>query len=273
MTVLYFIGIAVVAYIGLVIILFLLQSRLIYFPEKQIMMTPEDVGLPYESVSVKTVDAVCLSGWFIPSQNDRGTVLMCHGNAGNISHRLDWIRIFHSLRVNVFLFDYRGYGQSEGKTSEQGTYRDVEAVWNYLIVSKRIPPENIIIHGVSLGGAIAAYAAQKFKPAGLILESTFISVPDLAQKIYPYVPVRLLSRFEYSTRKYLKQVSVPVLIVHSQNDEMIPYEHCEALFKAAHKPKELLIISGSHNEGFIVSQNEYTAGLNSFISKYLQKKQ
>ena len=130
-------------------------------------------------------------------------------------------------------------------------------------------PDRIIIFGRSLGGAVAAWQDHSHKPGVLILESTFTSVPDLAAKLYPYLPVKLISRFKYDTEGYLVGVDCPVLIVHSPDDEMMPYRHGQRLFEVAKGPKEFLEISGSHNEGFITSGKRYEEGLNTFISEYL----
>jgi len=196
-------------------------------------------------------------------------ILFCHGNAGNISHRLESIQIFHRLGLNVFIFDYRGYGRSEGKPSEIGTYRDVEAVWQYLVEERQVSPNRIVVFGRSLGGAVAAWSANRHTPGALILESAFTSVPDIAAKLYPYLPVRLLSRFKYNTAEYLDEVDCPVLIVHSREDEIMPFSHGKQLFERARGPKEFLEISGTHNEGFITSEKRYIEGLNTFISEYL----
>jgi fermentation-respiration switch protein FrsA (DUF1100 family) len=255
-----------VAFAGL---LFIFQSSFIYYPERTLSADPGNIGLSFENVSFETTDRVKLSGWFIPCDSARGVILFCHGNAGNISHRLDSIQIFHQLGLDVFIFDYRGYGQSEGKPNESGTYKDVEAAWQYLVKGRQCIPDKIIIFGRSLGGAVAAWQARSHKPGALILESTFTSIPDLGAKVYPFLPVKLMSRFKYDTKEYLEGVTCPVLIVHSPDDEMMPYKHGLRLFEAANEPKEFLEISGSHNEGFIVSGKRYEEGLDAFISEYL----
>ena len=250
--------------------LFIFQSHYVYYPEHIISADPSNIGLEFESVSFKTEDRVKLSGWFIPTEGASGVILFCHGNAGNISHRLESIEIFHRLGLNVFIFDYRGYGRSEGKPSEIGTYRDVEAVWQYLVKERQVSPNRVVVFGRSLGGAVAAWLAHKHTPAALILESAFTSVPDIAAKIYPYLPVKLLSRFEYNTAEYLDEIDCPVLIVHSREDEVMPFSHGKQLFERAKGPKEFLEISGTHNEGFITSGKRYEEGLNTFISEYLE---
>jgi fermentation-respiration switch protein FrsA (DUF1100 family) len=256
-------------YVAFAGFLFIFQSSFIYYPERILSADPGNIGLIFENVSFDATDRVKLSGWFIPCDGARAVILFCHGNAGNISHRLDSIQIFHRLGLDVFIFDYRDYGQSEGKPSESGTYRDVEAAWQYLVKQRQVMPDKTIVFGRSLGGAVAVWQARNHKPGALILESTFTSVPDLAAKVYPFLLVKLMSRFKYDTEGYLEAVDCPVLIVHSPDDEMMPYKHGQQLFEAANEPKEFLEISGSHNEGFITSGRLYEEGLNSFISKYL----
>jgi len=232
-------------------------------------VTPAAVGLSYEPVSFDAADNVTLSGWFIPAEPSRAMVLFCHGNAGNISHRLESIGVFHRLGLSTFIFDYRGYGSSDGRISEQGTYRDGEAAWRYLVEKRGMDPAEIIVFGRSLGGAVASWLARDHTPRGLILESVFTSIPDLAGKLYPFFPVRLMARFDYNTIEHLARVNCPVLIVHSRDDEIIPFSHGRRLFDAAREPKEFLELSGSHNDGFVVSAQRYQAGLDSFISAHV----
>lgn len=266
------VSIAVCSYIGFMVLIFFLQPRFIYFPEKEIYETPDRAGLSYEAVSFEAADGVKLSGWFVPAERPRGVVLFCHGNAGNITHRLASILVFHRLGLSTFIFDYRGYGASEGKPGEKGTYLDAEAAWRYLTEKRNLPPTEIIIFGRSLGGAIATRLAQDHKPKALIIESTFTSVPDIAANLYPFLPVRLLSRFDYNAREYIKQVDCPVLVIHSTGDDIIPFAHGRRLFEAAKEPKQFLEITGTHNDGFVTSGTRYEEGLNAFISGQLGPK-
>ncbi len=264
------VGLAVAGlYVALAAMLFVSQSRLVYFPQRDIITTPDQIGLSYEAVAFEAADGVRLSGWFVPAQGAaRGVILFCHGNAGNISHRLESIQVFHRLGLSTFIFDYRGYGQSQGKPTEQGTYLDAEAAWRYLVQERQVAPTEIIVFGRSLGGAIAAWLAQDQTPRALIVESTFTSVPDMGAQLYPYFPVRFLSRFDYNAMDYLGKVDCPVLVVHSRDDEMIPFGHGRRLFEAANEPKAFLEIRGTHNEGFVTSAERYQDGLDSFIARY-----
>ena len=261
--------IVAITYVCLLLIMCACQSRLVYFPSRQVQWTPDVAGLEYEAVTLVASDGVKTSAWFVPATKPRGVVLFCHGNAGNISHRLDTMQLHHSLGLSSLHIDYRGYGQSEGKPSEQGTYRDAEAAWRYLTETRKIPAGQIIIHGRSLGGGVAAWLAAKHAPRGLILESTFTSVPDLGAELYPFLPVRLVARIHYDTRKRLADIKCPVLIVHSPQDEIIPYRHGRRLFEAAREPKTFLEIQGGHNEGWAQSGQQYKQGIDAFVTACL----
>ena len=257
-------------YAALSIYVYFMQSGMIFYPNmpgRNLTSTPEDIGLTYQNAEFVTEDNIKLHGWFIPNKNAKGTVLFFHGNAGNISHRLDSIAIFHRLELNVFIIDYRGYGQSEGKITEKGTYRDAEAAWNYLSQTQGISEKQIIIFGRSLGASIAAWLASKHTPAALIIESGFTSVPSMGQRFYPFLPIRWLTYFKYDTKQYVKNISCPVLVAHSKSDEIIPYEEGREIFDVAPEPKHFLEMQGGHNDGFIVSGTSYVKELKSFINK------
>ena len=271
MNILFYISaIAAGIYISLMLLLFVFQSSLIYFPDNRIISTPHEIGLKFDAIDFRSMDGVELFGWFIPGDSDV-VVLFCHGNAGNISNRLDSLRIFNRLGLNTFIFDYRGYGKSKGRATEQGTYRDAGAAWNYLVKEKSFPEDRIIIFGRSLGGAIAAHLAMTKQPAALILESTFSSIPDLGAELYPLFPVRLLSRFRYATAEFVRRVHCPVLVMHSPGDDIVPYDLGVQVYQAANESKEFLQMSGDHNNGFLISGDTYLDGMRSFINKYVQE--
>lgn len=257
-------------YVGICLLVAVFQSKLVYYPSRSIDATPEAVGLEYEEVAPATSDGVKLSGWFVPAKNARAVVLFFHGNGGNLSHRLDTLKLLHDLRLSTFIFDYRGYGKSEGTPSEEGTYRDAEAAWAYLTDVRRIPADRIVFFGRSLGGAVAAHLAREHSPRALILESTFTSIPDMGAEMYPFLPVRVLSRFEYDTGDVLPKLHCPVLIVHSPEDTLVPFSHGKKLFEAANEPKRFLEISGSHNSGFLTSGKRYTDELDRFLDEVLR---
>ncbi len=264
--------IALAVYGGMLAILYFRQSRLVYYPVSDISATPADIGLSYDDIVFQAEDGVRLTGWYIPSVKPGGVLLFCHGNGGNISDRLDTIEIVHRLGLNMFIFDYRGYGKSAGKPDEKGTYLDAEAAWRWIVNEKGVSPDDFIIMGRSLGGAIAAWLAVKHPPKACIIESAFTSARDMGAEMYPWLPVRFISRFRYATIDYLKELACPVLIVHSPDDDIIPYHHGKRLFEAAHAPKEFLETAGAHNDGFLVAEKRYTDGLGGFISLYTGEK-
>lgn len=247
--------------------LYAYQERLVFLPERTLAATPRERGLDYEAVWFTSADGVRLHGWYIPAPDARATLLFFHGNAGNISHRLESIRQFHRLRLNVFIFDYRGYGESEGAPTETGTYRDAEAAQRYLVEERGVAPARLVYFGRSLGGAIAAWLAVRRPPRALIVESAFTSVPDIGAEIYSWLPVRALARLRYATQDSLRAVRVPVLVVHSREDEIISFRHGVALHEAANAPKELLEIHGGHNDGYLVSGDRYTRGIDAFLRR------
>jgi fermentation-respiration switch protein FrsA (DUF1100 family) len=242
--------------------------------------SPQDIGLGYESVWLTAGDGVRLHGWYLPADDGRAadgahaangqhaTLLFLHGNAGNISHRLDSLRIFHRLGLSVLIFDYRGYGQSEGSPSEEGLERDARAAWEHLTRVRGVAPESIVVFGRSMGAALAAGLAAEQRPAALIIESAFTSVPDLAAQHYWWVPARSLARLRFDTREALARVRAPVLVVHSEDDEIVPFAHGEALYAAAREPKSLLRLRGDHNGGFMLSGDDYVHGLSQFLDAH-----
>jgi len=185
---------------------------------------------------------------------------------------LDSIAIFHRLGLDVFIFDYRGYGESEGKPTEYGTYQDAEAAWQYLIEERKVNPRRVVVFGRSIGGALAAWLAQHHKPGALILESTFTSLRDAAATIYHFPPVRWFVRFGYNTAEHLAEVNCAVLVVHSRDDEIMSFHHGQRLFELAGEPKMFLEITGTHNEGFITSGRHYEEGLDAFITECAELK-
>lgn len=241
-------------------------ERFIYYPRPEEHGTPADAGMAYEEVLLKTSDGVALRAWYVPPAEEAGPVLLhCHGNAGNITDRVPLLAMLRGEGLGVMIFDYRGYGRSEGSPDEQGTYRDAMAAWTFLTAHKAIPPERIVLHGQSLGGGVASWLARQTRPAGLILDSTFTSLTDRGQEMFPLLPARLLIGERYPTRQRLAAIDCPVLVVHSRGDSVIPFSHGQSLFAAAKNPaKQFLEISGDHNSGPFLSRDTYAKGLSAF---------
>ena len=222
-------------------------SSLIYFPERDIRAIPERLGLSPQWVFFEARDGVQLSAWYVPMQDARGTILFFHGNGGNVSHYVQSLGLFARLGFSSFILDYRGYGRSAGTPSERGTYLDAEASWQYLVRTLGIPADRIIVYGRSLGGAIAAWLARRHTPRLLVLESAFTSLGNVAAELYPWAPTKLLLGDRYDTETFLQEVECPVLVIHSPDDEIVPYTEGLRLFARAKPPKHFLAIQGRHN--------------------------
>lgn len=259
-TLILFIEIIVVLFVAYSVLgwtLYFMQATFLYRPVRDVTYTPEELGLDFEKVTYKSEDGLHISGWYIPSEGSKLTVLFCHGNGGNMMHRLDSINIFNNMGLNCFIFDYRGYGNSEGTPSEEGTYMDAMGAYKWLTMEKKVPPDDIIIFGRSLGASVAAHLASRVDARTLIIESAFTSYVDIGRKFYPYMPVRWFARFSYETIEYIKKVHCPLMIIHSRNDDLVPFEFALELHEAANEPKELVEIFGSHNDGFLISGEIY----------------
>jgi fermentation-respiration switch protein FrsA (DUF1100 family) len=258
------------AYAAVVALVFFFQARLVYYPGigREVAVTPQAYGLAFEAAELRTPDGETLHGWWVPADNARGTVLFLHGNAGNISHRLDYLMMFNRLGHSTFIFDYRGYGRSTGAPSEDGTYRDAEAAWDYLRQARSVRQQDLVIVGESLGGGVATALAAKVPPRALVLLSTFTSVNDLGAEIYWFLPVRLINRIRYDNLRNLERIRAPLFVAHSRDDEIVPYAHGRRLFDAAPEPKEFLEMRGGHNEGLVFTRKEWTAQLASFLDRH-----
>jgi len=252
-----FVGVLLVTYLALATVLYFMQPKFLYSPMREVFSTPAELGLDFENVVFKSADGLNLAGWYVPVDNPKFTLLFCHGNSGNVAHRLDSINIFHNLGLNCFIFDYRGYGNSQGKPSEEGTYLDAMTAYNWLIKEKKIPADNIIIFGRSLGGSIAARLASEVEARALVVESAFTSYVDMGKEYYPYMPVKWFARFSYRTIDYVKNVHYPVMFIYSRNDEIVPYKFGLELYEAANEPKEFIEIFGGHNDCFLASGEIY----------------
>lgn len=244
------------------------ERHFLYFPMQALETTPATYNLPFEEVRFEAADGVRLHGWFVPARGARGTLLWLHGNAGNISHRVHNLRLFHdALRINVFLFDYRGYGLSEGRPSEAGLLQDAEAAWRVLQARRDVDPRAIVLFGRSLGAAVAAELAARVQPAALILETPFTSLLDMARHHYWFLPVRWLVRSRYDTLGAVRRVRVPVLVLHGDADEIVPFDMGEQVFAAAPEPKAFYRIPGaSHNDTYLVGGKPYLEAFRAFLA-------
>ncbi len=244
------------------------EYRNVYQPTVTRWVEPGDLGRPCEEVWFAARDGVRLNGWFFPAapRSPRGhlAVLHCHGNGGNISHRTEVAEALLQTGVNVLLFDYRGYGRSPGRPSEDGTYLDAQAACAWLR-ERGFAPGNLIAFGESLGGGVATELARREPLGGLVLQSTFTNLPDLGAELFPWLPVRWLASIHYDTRAKLPGVRVPVLVMHSRADTLIRFAHAERNFAAANAPKQFHEIAGDHNDFLEADRDQFIAGFERWL--------
>lgn len=244
------------------------EWKSVYYPTRALTDSPDHYGLSFEDVFFETSDRKKLHGWWFPHEKARGNVLMFHGNGGNISTRIWMARDFQQLGLNVLLFDYRGYGRSRGLPGEQGTYADARAAHEEILRRSASP---VIFYGRSLGGAVALQRAVEQPPAGLILESTFTSIPDMAAAMYPFLPLKHLCSYRYDNLKKISDVHVPLLMAHSTDDALVPFAHGRKLFESAgSEDRTFVTLSGDHNRSGWLSTPAYWTAISTFISSVLE---
>jgi len=226
-----------------------LLNALLYFPSRTIAATPADAGLTHDDVELTTDDGQRLHGWWIARRAPpRGHVLLCHGNAGNIGDRVAHATVLTAVGFDVLLFDYRGYGASSGRPGEQGTYRDARAARRWLVNRAGVDPARVLYLGESLGAAVALELALAHPPAALVLLSAFTSVRDMARLHYRAMPPAMVPD-AYPSLRRIAALRAPLLVVHGEDDMIVPVEHAHALFGAAPEPKRLRIVRGvGHND-------------------------
>lgn len=258
--------------VGVTALMLAFERRLIYFPFRAMERQPGTLGLSHEEARMVAEDGVGLHAWFLPIAGARRTVLVCNGNAGNMSYRLDRAReMQRRLGVSVLLFDYRGYGRSEGSPDEHGTYRDARAAYRYAVDARGVPPQDLVLFGESLGSAVAVQLALE-RPAGaLILESPFTSIPDMARAAYPFLPpVGPLIRTRYETLAKVPQLALPLLVLHGEQDEIVPFAQGRRVFEAAGGKKRFFAIPGAgHNDTYLRGGEAYWRALREFLDSVL----
>jgi len=242
-----------------------LEGRAIFFPVKPLAALPSAYGLRFEDVYFETTDRQKLNAWYLPGREGAKVFLFCHGNAGNISHRIEKLAFLNGLGYGVLILDYRGYGNSEGRPGEQGFYRDAEAAYDYLR-SRGVPPERITGYGESIGGSVVAHLATRRSLGAVIFENSFTNIGDMARAHYPVIPPWILaSRFD--TREAVASLKVPKLFIRSREDKIVPPRLGADLFRAAADPKESLEIRGGHNDGFFESKDLIGPRLREFLGE------
>jgi uncharacterized protein len=255
-----------IAAVLLLVLPVLFEKQLIYHPSRGHDASARDLGLAHETVALVAEDGVKLDALFLPAKDARVTILLAHGNAGNLSHRLDrTIFLQAHLGASVLLFDYRGYGRSEGAPDEEGTYRDARAAYRWLTEVRGISPDRLVLFGESLGSAVALDLAVGHPCRALVLESPFTSVPDMAQVVLPFLP-RAFVRTQYDNIGKIARLRVPLLVLHGDRDEVVPFAQGRRLFEAAPEPKRFYAIRGaSHNDTYIVGGEAYWRAVSDFL--------
>ena len=244
-----------------------IEQRSIYFPMKGIEVTPLEFGLEYEDIYFDAQDGVKLNGWYVPAKGATKLVIFCHGNAGNISHRMEKISIFNRMGLDVFIFDYRGYGLSKGRPSEDGLYADIRGAYSYIKDIGTIPSkDHIMLYGESLGAVPVVDLAKDLPVDALIIESAFTSTKDLVSIYYPFIP-HFVFATKFASDSKIGKIDCPKLIIHSINDEIVPYRLGRRLYDLANPPKEFLQLKGGHNTSFLDSEEAFRSGIRSFIAK------
>jgi len=254
--------------IGTVMTPYKLERYFVYFPTRQLRYDPKTVGLDFQDIEFTTEDDVKLHGWFIPCEGAAATVLMLHGNGGNIGHRVSWLKVLHDLGVNVFIIDYRGYGKSEGDPYEEGLYRDARAAYDWWATERKPGGEKLILFGESLGGAVAVHLAARVSPSGLVLQSTFTSARDMAKTMFPIGLLQPLINVHFNSAEAITRVTCPKLFIHGERDEIVPFRLGKDLFKLASDPKSFYAVpEAGHNDLMLVAGSEYARQIKMFLSR------
>jgi hypothetical protein len=250
------------------------ELNFIYDPSALLTRTPRDVDLPFDSIVVTASDGANVHGWLIPQEAGEPpaptnavapTLLFLHGSDGNMSDRLQKIRLFHDVGLAVFIIDYRGYGKSAGTPSERGLAEDAFAAYSYLVDSRGMKPDRLYIYGEDLGAAVAIGLAGHVRGAGLILEGASAPVIEKMQEEWPLIPGRYLLQDKFDSLNTIGEVHMPVLFIHSADDEVAPSSDSKRLFALAHQPKEFVGIHGSHRDAFVNSFDTYYEAISHFV--------
>ena len=243
-------------------------EKQIFFPDPYLFCTPAEAGLAYEDVWFDASDGVRLHGWLVPAPSSPALLLFCHGNAGNISHRVDNIQRLHDIGLSVLIFDYRGYGRSKGRITEAGFFLDAEAA--YEVAKDHAIPGGLklVIFGRSLGGVAAVHLAAGRSCDGVILESTFTHMAAMAKEHFPLPVPEALLRNKLNALDRIGEVTAPVLFFHGDRDDIVPLRLGQELYDATKAPKEFVTLVGAgHNDTYLIGGMEYFRKFRSFIDE------
>jgi fermentation-respiration switch protein FrsA (DUF1100 family) len=243
-----------------------IENFFIFYPDRELEFQPEDWHLDFEEVYFEAEDKTRLHGWFFPQRGNAPLILFCHGNAGNISHRLENVKLLADRGLKVLIYDYRGYGKSTGRPSERGIYRDGLAAYDFLISQKNISADKIILFGRSLGAAVAIEIALKRKVRSLILESAFTSTKEMARTMLLFMPFSFFLPPHYDNLEKITRLKVPKLIFHGEMDEIVPFSMGQKLYKQAQEPKYFYPIKNAgHNDTYVIGGTKYFETLVKFV--------
>jgi len=262
-----------VGYLGLIGYLKLNETGLVFPREIATGGYPrpaDSLRLPYRTVSFRTSDSVVLSAWAVPANDASGVwVLLCHGQTGNLATttRPEYYAHLRAIGVNIFAFDWRGFGASRGTPSEDGLYRDATAAYEYLVKELRVPPESVVIYGHSLGTAPAIELATRVPAAALVIEGAPRSIRARAQELYPYLPVGAVASSHFNSIGRIARVRMPILILHARDDARIPIDHGRALFDSARGPKRFVDLGGQHHDSFQADSAKYFGEYARFLNE------
>lgn len=245
----------------------------LFHPERELTFHPAGAGMKYVDLTLTASDGVAINAWHLPGKAGAPTLLFLHGNGGNLSHRVEKLKLLTRSGAEVLIIDYRGYGKSSGVPTEKGTYRDAEAAYLYLTKDLSRQPRSIFLYGESLGAAIAVDLARRRPVAGVILESPFTSILDMAAEVIAWYPARWLSTFRYDSAAKIAEVNAPLLILHSPFDATVPYRMGRRLFELAREPKVFFDLKGGHNDGYEMSGEAYLKAVESFVDRHRASKQ
>ena len=224
-----------VIYLVLLIFLYLYQGKLLY-PTVNSDTEIDNLIPKIEKVNITTSDNLNLLGWFHKKDISKNTILFLHGNAGSLENRIYKLNHFENFDLNFLIIAWRGFSGNSGKPNEKGLYDDAKSAVNWL-KSKGIKEENIILYGESLGSAVAIEIAQNKKFAGIVLESPFTSMVEIGKKYYSFFPVSLLLKDRYVSIKKIKNIHIPILVMHGKKDSIVPFEMGKKIFTSANSPK------------------------------------
>ncbi|WP_330253959.1 alpha/beta hydrolase [Nocardia sp. NBC_00565] len=227
-------------------------NALTFMPDRQILQTPSILGMDYTELSIPTTDGETLHAWWLPAERSIGHILFAHGNAGNIGDRVPIYALLTQIGLDVLTFDYRGYGRSTGRPTEHGTYLDAHAARRVLLDQPGVDPDRLLYLGKSLGGGVLVELATEHPPAGLLLMSTFTGLRDAARSVYPFLPSPLVPD-AYPSLRRIRKLRAPILIMHGDQDELLPLRHAERLYTAAPEPKRLVVFPGAGHNDLIMS--------------------